>query len=649
MIYDELPPEGKKLARIPRYAKLLGLMSDKRIKRVTSTGMLYWEVFSCVSRRVDDEETGLLDTALRNGDARTFGCQGGDGPEVRKTLENRRWQCRLAMGLLGALAIEMFFQRPLSDTQNSKDRFKVPRRKCVAFRNNVLKRFKTSAYVDSMDEPIQTTNEVLQNHWRKLQVMNSGIKHLLLGGSGPSQDGHENEDLFFSNITIQTFFAAYWAVRWASDEDRARIKHWIPDPHRGRDHRKECREFWEIVLDLCHGDLVPEDDESSEQQAEPPTEGAHREEDEVIIQEKWELLLSPLFDGSLAYEDGEPIRSTELMYRTWGLMEGTAARKKFSGEFEEFINGSDKDKKRVALELLYLDGDPSQGSQFIRLADPEGTHTYGSEKPPVPDWHQGQDDGRFPTGGAVKQFGGDRVEPFLLSRVCVTNDQFELFDRCRRRRDNRAFTDKLEIDATDPDGILDRHPVVKVSWLDSAVFCFWLSEYFSDLTGGSGQIYELFLPDERSWEYGCRCGLNTAFTWGDPDWDNDRIESGWCNFEENLGRTIDVRGEDAMLSVPSNPWGFHQLHGNVWEHCLDWLMKVAVSRVLRGGSWILLRAGLPILGPQLVGSGRRTGSWSLGLRLAAVPRAQERPVSVDADESMSRAEHDSESDDVKRD
>ena len=81
---------------------------------------------------------------------------------------------------------------------------------------------------------------------------------------------------------------------------------------------------------------------------------------------------------------------------------------------------------------------------------------------------------------------------------------------------------------------------------------------------------------------------------------------------------------------------------------MDWYDEDRRDRVLRGGSWFdggqYCRSSVRNWGDEPSSRGR-----CYGLRLAAVPRAQERPESVEADESTSRAEHDSESDEVKRD
>ncbi len=89
------------------------------------------------------------------------------------------------------------------------------------------------------------------------------------------------------------------------------------------------------------------------------------------------------------------------------------------------------------------------------------------------------------------------------------------------------------------------------------------------------------LPTEIQWEYACRAGTKTAFSFGDAlngtqaNCDGS-VPFGTNEQGPNLQRTSPVK------SYPANQWGLYDCHGNVWEWCLD---RDGEFRALRGGCW----------------------------------------------------------------
>jgi formylglycine-generating enzyme required for sulfatase activity len=141
----------------------------------------------------------------------------------------------------------------------------------------------------------------------------------------------------------------------------------------------------------------------------------------------------------------------------------------------------------------------------------------------------------------------------------------------------------------------DRRPVINVSWEDAGAYVEWLS-------ATTEKPYRLL--SESEWEYCCRSGTETNFSYGDEIGERD------ANLAERIGRTT------AVGSYPGNNWGLHDMHGNVWEWVEDVWHDNYVGAPANGGAW--MEGGDP--------SGRllRGGSWlvrPLGSRSAVRGRS----------------------------
>ncbi len=134
----------------------------------------------------------------------------------------------------------------------------------------------------------------------------------------------------------------------------------------------------------------------------------------------------------------------------------------------------------------------------------------------------------------------------------------------------------------------DSHPVTCVSWNDVQTFIKWLNHK-------ENKTYRL--PTEAEWEYACRAGTNTPFSFGKC------LSADQANYDGNYPFSGCPKGKYRKKTVPvasfsANLWGLYDMHGNVWEWCQDWhgsyhtgfvtdpIGRVKGSnRVLRGGSW----------------------------------------------------------------
>jgi formylglycine-generating enzyme required for sulfatase activity len=137
----------------------------------------------------------------------------------------------------------------------------------------------------------------------------------------------------------------------------------------------------------------------------------------------------------------------------------------------------------------------------------------------------------------------------------------------------------------------DRHPVVCVSWHDAKAYAAWLSST-------TGKPYRLLSEAER--EFVARAGSTAPFWWGRT------ISTRQANYDGRIAYAGGPPGEwrnstVAVDTFPANPWGLHNVHGNVWEWTEDcWNESYngapadgsartsgnCGERVLRGGCWI---------------------------------------------------------------
>ncbi|HET9913229.1 MAG TPA: formylglycine-generating enzyme family protein [Anaerolineales bacterium] len=136
----------------------------------------------------------------------------------------------------------------------------------------------------------------------------------------------------------------------------------------------------------------------------------------------------------------------------------------------------------------------------------------------------------------------------------------------------------------------DHLPVERVSWEDAQKFCQRLSQK-------TERRYSL--PSETQWEYACRAGTTTPFSFGETITIDVVNFNGEHSFRaEPRGRYIHVTTEGGTF--PPNAYGLYDMHGNLWEWCADnWLYDYSSSprddssyqnkdsryRVARGGSW----------------------------------------------------------------
>ena len=188
-----------------------------------------------------------------------------------------------------------------------------------------------------------------------------------------------------------------------------------------------------------------------------------------------------------------------------------------------------------------------------------------------------------------------QLQGFFLSQTTITQAQWRYVADWKPNKGERAWSKKLNPNPSHFKG--DQRPVEQVSWEDAMQFCHRLSQR-------TGRNYTL--PSEAQWEYACQAGTTTTFYCGST------ISMKLANYDGTKvygdGEKGDYRQQTTdATTFPANPWGLHDMHGNVWEWCADhwhdnyegapedgraWFEEGAKEnknetrfRLLRGGSW----------------------------------------------------------------
>ena len=187
----------------------------------------------------------------------------------------------------------------------------------------------------------------------------------------------------------------------------------------------------------------------------------------------------------------------------------------------------------------------------------------------------------IPAGKFMMGEGGDAVavtltKPFLMGKTEVTQGQW------KKVMGTEPWKGQDYVQA-DKDC-----PAEYVDWHDAREFCDKLTEL--ERKAGKLKVGEAYhLPTEAQWEYACRAGTQT--TWSSGDDEKQLGDYAWVS-----GNTAEEYSHAVGMKKP-NPWGLHDMHGNVWEWCSDWEGDTlpggtdpagpewGSSRVFRGGCW----------------------------------------------------------------
>lgn len=191
------------------------------------------------------------------------------------------------------------------------------------------------------------------------------------------------------------------------------------------------------------------------------------------------------------------------------------------------------------------------------------------------------------------------VDGFWMGQFEITWDLYNLF--VSRELDGNQISNAEDSEVSiDVDGIsgattpyvemsfgmgIDNYPAICMTQLAAVKFCEWLSAM-------TGRFYRL--PTEAEWEYACRAGTETAFSFGD---DSSQLEE-YSWYAENSNDKYQEVG-----SKKPNPWGLYDMHGNVAEWTLDHYIPTVYGQRIAGVSNPLAE------GQKVYPKTVRGGSW----------------------------------------
>jgi formylglycine-generating enzyme required for sulfatase activity len=235
------------------------------------------------------------------------------------------------------------------------------------------------------------------------------------------------------------------------------------------------------------------------------------------------------------------------------------------------VDAEGREVNRRSREAQYFTEDLGRGHQLELVAIPGGKFQMGS-----PDDEERRDDDEIPQHWVT-------VKPFLLGKYAVTQAQWQAV----------AALPPVNIDLDSDPAVFKgaNRPVERVNWHEAVEFCARLSQK-------TGREYRL--PSEAEWEYACRAGTTTPFHFGPTLTTNLANYNG--NYVYGSGPKGVYREQTTDVgSFPPNAFGIYDMHGNVWEWCLDhwhdnykgaptdgsaWIEGGDSNRrLLRGGSW----------------------------------------------------------------
>jgi len=230
------------------------------------------------------------------------------------------------------------------------------------------------------------------------------------------------------------------------------------------------------------------------------------------------------------------------------------------------VDAQGKETKRQQSKAQSFKEDLGSGNKLEMVSIPGGTFQMGSPA---------SEKDRFDAEGPQHPV---TVESFLMGKYAVTQAQWQTVAGLPQV--------KQKLDANPSKFKGDSRPVEQVSWSDAVEFCERLSRKI-------GRKYRL--PSEAEWEYTCRAGTTTPFYFGatittdlanyrGTDWEYQGKT--YPGFYGQGPRGVYREQTTDVGTFPPNVFGLYDMHGNIWEWCLDHWHENYQSAPSDGSAWI---------------------------------------------------------------
>jgi formylglycine-generating enzyme required for sulfatase activity len=252
-------------------------------------------------------------------------------------------------------------------------------------------------------------------------------------------------------------------------------------------------------------------------------------------------------------------------------------------------DGASAEEKKAHKFDKYTQKIPDSDVSFDMMPIPAGTFTMGS-----PESEQGRNADEGPQHPV-------EIKAFWMGKCEVTWDEYDIYRKEKGLEHNEDF-DKIR--KKDPDAVTGPTPPYvdatyghgRAGFPALCMTQFAAMEYCRWLSAKTGKLYRL--PTEAEWEYAARAATKTAYFFGD---DEKKLDD-YAWYDDNAKDHTHPVG-----TKKANPWGLHDMYGNVMEWCVDHYTKdfyakspadkltlcpvnmpteYRFSHVARGGSWL---------------------------------------------------------------